>query len=48
MCQSWWQPTMHIHGLHQIVLHDFGKEREIGKLQTPMLHVHNYVQGGLQ
>lgn len=39
MCHNWWHPTMHMPGLHQIVVCGFEKREEMGVFQTPILYV---------
>ena len=39
---------MHMPRLHQIILHGFGKEREMRVMQTPTLCIHIPIQVGLR
>ena len=46
-CYHWRHPTMQMPGLHQNVLSNFGKEKDMGKLQTSLIHVQISIQDGL-
>jgi len=39
---------IHMPRLHQNVLHGFGKEKDMGVMQTPLLCVQIPIQGGLR